>query len=120
MLTDSDQPWVSWLIVAVTVTITLYLVVELGLRIFKVENDLSNLSYFQIVAIATAGSIINGYVFAYVVNGLDTSQMSGGLFHSGFMGVIGNFAGNAIFVCVAVVIVRQQKRIKQFIAHLNR
>ena len=119
MITDSAQPWVSWFIVAISATISLYAVVEIGLRLFNVDKNLSTLKYYQIVALATVSSIVNGFVFAYVVSALTIGQMSGNLFHSGFMTVIGNFAGNALFVCTAVVIMRNKTTIISFISKLK-
>lgn len=119
MLTDPAQPWVSWFIAATSVTIALYLVVELGLKLFKIDKSLSNLHYYQIVVLATVSSIINGFVFAYVVSSLTIGQMSGDLFHSGFVTVIGNFIGNALFVCAAVLIMRSKLTILSFISKLK-
>lgn len=81
----------------------------------KVDRDLSNLQYYQIVVLATATSIVNGFVFAYVVSALTIGQMSGGLFHSGFTTVMSNFAGNAIVVCLAMLIVKNKLIIINFI-----
>jgi len=114
MLTDSEQPWTSWLIAAASVTLTLYLVVEYGLKLFQVKRDLSNLHYYQIVVLATITSLVNGFVFAYAVSALTIGQMSEGLFHSGFVTVLGNFVGNALFVCALVVIVRHKLSITNF------
>lgn len=115
IFTDSSQPLTSWLLAAASVTLALYLVVEYGLKLMKVDRDLSNLQYYQIVVLATATSIVNGFVFAYVVSALTIGQMSGGLFHSGFTTVMSNFAGNAIVVCLAMLIVKNKLIIINFI-----
>jgi hypothetical protein len=115
MITDSTQPWISWLIVAVTVSIALYVVVQLVLMVLGVEKNLSNFHYYQIVLLAAITSITNGFTFAYVVNSLTNSEMSSSLFHSGFNVVIGNFIGNALFVCGALLIMQKKVAIVNFI-----
>lgn len=120
IITDSNQPWTSWLIVAITVSITLYVVVQLMLKLLSVNRDLSNFHYYQIVLIALVTSTVNGFTFAYVVHSLTDSEMSSGLFHSGFNAVIGNFAGNAVFVCTALFIVQKKMAIKNFLKSLSR
>ena len=99
MLTDSAEPWASWLMVAVVSTLVLYLVVEWGLKYFEVDDNLSNLNYYQIVAIATISSVANGFVFAYCLDRLTNIYMQADVFHHGFVLAMANIAGNAIFVC---------------------
>lgn len=118
--TDPTQPLISWLIVSVSATFAIYLVVELGLRLMRVERDLSNLKYLQIVLLALVASIINGYVFAYGVSALTIGQMSADLFHSGFLTVMGNFAGNAAFVCLLMLALKQKTVIADFINRLQK
>ncbi|SNX28780.1 hypothetical protein SAMN06295945_1128 [Polynucleobacter meluiroseus] len=115
LITDPSQPWMSWFIVALSTSSVLYMIVVLGLKLFKVNKDLSNLGYYQVVALATVSSVVNGIVFAYGVNSLTTSQISRNLLHSGFAAIIANFAGNAIFVCALVLIMRHKDSIKSLI-----
>lgn len=119
VVTDPTQTLISWFIVAVSTNLIIYLLVILGLKLFKVERDLSNLQYYQIVTLATVTSIANGFVFAYGVSQLTIGQASGGILHNGFASVVANFIGNALFVCVAVLIVRHKITIMNFIAKLK-
>lgn len=119
-ITDPNQPWISWLIVAITVSISLYVVVWLMLKLLRVNSDLSNFHYYQIVLLALVTSIVNGFTFAYVVHSLTDSEMSSGLFNSGFNAVIGNFAGNAVFVCAALFIMQNKTAIKNYLKRLGR
>ena len=43
ILTDPLVPWYSWIIVSIASSLAMFLVVEWGLRLFKVERNLSNL-----------------------------------------------------------------------------
>ena len=119
IFTDPSQSIASWFIVALSANLVIYLVIEFGLKILKVDRDLSNLNYYQVVGLATVASIFNGSVFAFAVSGLTTSQMSGGLFQSGFTTVMGNFAGNALFVCLALFIVQHKVTIMKAIAMMK-
>lgn len=112
ILTNDAHYWMDWLVMAASVSFTLYLVVELGLRLFRTSRNLNNLTYYQIVILATAASIANGLVYAYTYNQMTLNQMGEGILHTGFLTVMGNFAGNAIFVCVAVFLLRHKSGIK--------
>jgi len=114
-LTDPLEPWYSWIIVAVASSLAMFLVVEWGLKLFKVERNLSNLKYYQIVLLGTLTSVVNGFLFVYVVAALGIKQVSTEIFHNGIVVTMGNFAGNALFVCVAVLIMREKSAILRFI-----
>jgi hypothetical protein len=111
--TDPAQGWVNWLIAAISVSIALYVAVEFGLKLMRVKRDLSNLHYYQIVALAVVTSIINGCVFAFALNSLGIGQLSEGLFHSSAITVLGNFAGNASIVCLLVFIFQHQPQLQK-------
>ena len=119
MLTNNPENWGNWLLVAVSVSVVLYLVVELGLRTFKTNDDLDSLTYLQIVTLATVASIVNGLVYAYTFNGLSISQIGDGALHTGFLTIMGNFAGNAVFVCSAIFLLRHQEAIKAIFSRLK-
>ena len=119
MFTDPTQSMISWFLVAFSANLAIYVVVECGLKLFKVDRDLSNINYYQVVVLATLASILNGSVFAFAVSSLTTSQMSGGLFHSSFVTIMGNFAGNALFVCTALFILQHRIKIINFVSRLK-
>jgi len=108
ILTDPLVPWYSWIIVSIASSLAMLLAVEWGLRLFKVERNLSNLKYYQIVVLATVSSVVNGFLFVYVVASLGIGQVSTDIFHNGIAVTMGNFAGNALFVCAAVLLLRQK------------
>jgi len=118
--TDPAHPIISWLIVAAAANLAIYGIVSFGLRLMGVKKDLSNLKYYQIVLMATAASIANGFIFAHFVQLLKVGQMSNDLFHSEFMVIIGNFAGNAVFVCLAVLMMQKKQTIINFTSKLKK
>jgi len=83
-------------------------VVEGALQLFRVERNLSNLNYYQIVGLAFITSVVNGFLFSYVASAFGISQMSTGLWHKGAEVVLGNFAGNAAFVCLAMFLFKHK------------
>jgi hypothetical protein len=97
----------------VAATLAIYIVVKIGLWLMKIDGDLSNLHYYQVVILAVVASIINGSVFAYAVDALTVGQYSEGLFSSGFVTVFGNFAGNAFVVCLLLFISQHQSLIRK-------
>ena len=115
ILTDPLVPWYSWIIVSIASSLAMFLVVEWGLRLFKVERNLSNLKYYQIVVLATVTSVVNGFLFVYVVASLGIGQVSTEIFHNGIVVTMGNFAGNAVFVCTAVILLRQKTVILDYV-----
>lgn len=118
-ITDPTQPWFSWIVVAIVSSLAMYLVVELMLKLLGVDRDLSNFRYYQIVLIATVTSIVNGFLFVSVVSALGIGEVSSGIFSNGVAVVMGNFTGNAVFVCVLVLILRSKVAIKNFIARIG-
>ena len=111
VLADPTQPWLSWLLVPVATSLTLWIVVEYGLKLFGVNKNLSNLEYYQIVVLAAVGSIVNGFTFSYAVASLTSYQINGGFIYDGLLTTLGNFAGNALFVCSLILIMRQREAI---------
>ena len=114
MFTDGSEPWTAWFIVALVSTLVLYLVVEWGLKYFDVDENLSNLNYYQIVAIATVSSVANGFVFAYCLDRLTNIYMQADVFHHGFVLAMANIAGNAIFVCGLVLLMQSKNALLYF------
>lgn len=117
--TEFSQPVVSWLFIAFSTTLSIYLVVRVVLKLMGIERDLSNLRYYQVLMLATITSIVNGFIFAYGVGWFTTVHMSKDLFHSSFITIMGNFTGNAVFVCGLMIIMRNKLMIKSFIARLK-
>ena len=113
MLMNSVQFWSDWLLLAIAVSLALYLLVELMLWCFRIDPSLDGLSYYQIVMLATLASICNGFVYAYTYSQLDIGYLGGeSIIHAGYLTIMGNLAGNAIFVCAAVFILRNKELIK--------
>lgn len=111
---DPSQPWFAWVVIASIAILSIYLVVEVLLKALEVDQDLSNLNYYQVVFIATIVSIVNGFVFASGVSILTNTHFPGGIFQRGFLAAMGNFAGNAFFVCTMMLIVRHKARLTSF------
>lgn len=116
---DPTQPWVAWVVIATTAVLSIYLVVEAILRFLKIEDDLSNLGYYQIVLIAVVTSVVNGFVFAYGVSYLTDTHFPGTVFQRGYLAAMGNFVGNAVFVCTMVLIVRHKSEIMNFLRKIQ-
>ncbi len=108
MLTNPSQLWFGCLIISIVLTLALYVVVEGALQLFRVERNLSNLNYYQIVGLAFITSVVNGFLFSYVASAFGISQMSSGPWHKGAEVVLGNFAGNAAFVCLAMFLFKHK------------
>lgn len=111
---DPTQPWLAWIAVATAAALALYLVVEIVLRALKIDQDLSNLGYYQIVLLPALTSVVNGFVFSYGVSILTNANLSEDVFHRSFLAVIGNFAGNALFVCLMMLLIRHKLSIINF------
>lgn len=107
--------WIDWLYVATITTAATFLVIELGLSFFKLDERLSNLKYCHLVILAVITSIVNGFVFAKGLYMLVGNEMEGGLLHNSLLLIMGNFIGNAIFVCALVLIMTQKKSIINFL-----
>ena len=111
LLAEPDHPWTSWLLISLTSIIVLFLVIEFMLQSFGVHSNLANLNYYQLVALVTATSVINGFLAVYGVDGLGMGAMnetSETLFHKCVVAVMGNFAASAIFVCIAVLLLKNK------------
>lgn len=111
VLADPTQPWLSWLLVPTATSLTLWIVVECGLKLFGINKNLSNLEYYQIVILAAVGSIANGFTFSYAVASLTSYQINGGFIYDGLLTTLGNFAGNALFVCCLMLIMQHKDKI---------
>jgi hypothetical protein len=113
-LADPAYPWSDWLLVALSTTLLLFLAIEASLRILKIDEDLSNLRYYQIVVLAVVASIANGTAFIHSLSWVTGKAMENGLFHNSFSTVLSNFAGNALFVCSLMLIMQHKGMILNF------
>ena len=119
LLVDPSIPWGTWLIVSLVTTSILFLAIELALKVLKIDKNLSNINYYQIVILAVIASVANGVGFMQSVNFMTGHHMDGGAFHHNFLIIMANFAGNALFVCALVVILKQKRVILGFISRLR-
>jgi hypothetical protein len=116
MLMNSAEFWGDWLLLAMAVSLALYALVELTLRCLRIDRNLDDLNYYQIVLLATLASLGNGVVYAYTYSKLSVSQLGDeSILHAGYLTFMGNFAGNAVFVCAAVFLLRKQDLIKSLV-----
>ena len=114
-LVAPEQSTMSWLMIAVFTTLAIYLMIELDLKLLRVDGQLSNLKYSQVVFLALLTSLTNGFTFSYSVSHLTAIQVGENIFHGGFLAGIGSFAGNALIVCFLVLILKQKTSILNFI-----
>ena len=119
LLVDPSNPWGTWLIVSLVTTSILFLAIELALKVIKIDKNLSNINYYQIVILAVIASVTNGVGFMQSVNFMTGHHMDGGAFHHNLLIIMANFAGNALFVCALIVILKQKRVILGFISMLR-
>ena len=114
-LVAPDESMLSWLIVAVFSTLAIYLVIELSLKLLRINRDLSNLKYLQVVILALLASLTNGFTYSFGVSHLTDMRVGENIFHGGFLAGVGSFAGNALVVCLLVLILEHKTSILNLI-----